>query len=541
MSLLNVQALSLTIGATQVLKSVSFDVAPGEILGIVGESGSGKSMTLLSTMRLTPRGAHASGAIRLDGEDLLAKSEGEMCTIRGQRIGMIFQEPMTALNPVQTIGHQVAEMFTLHRGLSAREAVQTAAQHLAQIGLTPDRVPIDRYPHQLSGGQRQRVVIAMATALSPKLVLADEPTTALDVTTQAGILDLLKALAQRNGAGLIFVTHDLAVVASLADRIAIMKQGEIVEEGPAPAIFRTMQHPYSKALRAAATLSPHTRVPKNANVTPILEAVDVGVSYQSSSWKQFGRASHTRAVDGISFKLVPGEVVGIVGESGSGKSTLARALLGIGPVTHGSVQIGGDDFATARGTKLRAIRQRIQVVFQDPYGSLNPRLRVEALIAEPLHLLDRRPSAKERRQRVETILARVGLTASDADKFPHEFSGGQRQRIAIARALILEPKIVVLDEAVSALDVSVRAQIIDLLRDLSERLGIAYLFITHDLSVVRALADRVLVMHNGRVVEEGPVAQVLAKPQHAYTQQLVAASPDLETALAERERTGVSA
>ena len=541
MSLLTVQSLSLSIGNTQILKSVSFDVAPGEILGIVGESGSGKSMTLLSAMRLAPREARTTGEIRLDGDNLLAKSESAMCAIRSQRIGMIFQEPMTALNPVQTIGQQVAEMFTHHRSQSRPEALQTAAEHLARIGLTPDRVPMDRYPHQLSGGQRQRVVIAIATALAPKLLLADEPTTALDVTTQAGILDVLKNLARRDGAGLVFVTHDLAVIAAFADRIAVMRQGEIVEEGPAPAIFRTMQHPYSKALRAAATLAPHSRASKKTDETPIVEAADVGVTYNSSVWRMFDDGQATNAVDGVSFKINPGEIVGVVGESGSGKSTLARALLGIEPLTRGHVRVGGDDLATARGPLLRAIRQRIQVVFQDPYGSLDPRLRVEALIAEPLHLLDRRPTAPQRRQRVETILAQVGLTPSDADKYPHEFSGGQRQRIAIARALILEPKVIVLDEAVSALDVSIRAQIIDLLRDLSERLGIAYLFITHDLGVVRALADRVLVMHNGRIVEEGPVVQVLAAPQHAYTQQLVAASPDLEAALAARERTGASA
>ena len=529
MPLLDIQGLNVSIGPTQILKSVSLSVAPGEILGIVGESGSGKSMTLLSAMRLLPNNARTTGRILLDGEDLTAKSERDMCAVRGKRIGMVFQEPMTALNPVQTIGAQVAEMFTLHRTARANEAMSAAEEHLAKVGLT--RVPYDRYPHQLSGGQRQRVVVAMATALAPKLVLADEPTTALDVTTQVGILDLLKTLARREGAGLVFVTHDLAVIAGIADRIAIMKGGEIVEEGPAPAIFRTMQHPYSQALRAAATLPPRpTRPPLTA--TPIAEGKDISVVYRGSGIFSGGKT--TRAVDGISVAIAPGEVVGVVGESGSGKSTLARALLGVQPIASGRITIGGDDIANAPRAKLRAIRQHIQVVFQDPYGSLNPRHRVERVISEPLHLLDR-PLRKDRRKRVEEMLQRVGLKPSDADKFPHEFSGGQRQRIAIARALILEPKVIVLDEAVSALDVTIRAQIIDLLRDLSDRLGLAYLFITHDLSVVRALADRVLVMQNGKVVEEGPVADVFAAPKHPYTAALLEASPNLEAALKARE------
>jgi peptide/nickel transport system ATP-binding protein len=533
MPLLDIRDLAVRIGDTQILKSISLSVAPGEILGIVGESGSGKSMTLLSAMRLLPHDAAMSGRIVLDNDDLTAKSERDMCAVRGARMGMIFQEPMTALNPVQTIGHQVAEMFTLHRRLSAREALTAAAAHLTKVGLPPDRIPHDRYPHELSGGQRQRVVIAIATALAPPLILADEPTTALDVTTQAAIIDLLKTMARREGAGLVFVTHDLALIAGLADRIAIMKSGEIVEEGAAPAIFRTLQHPYSRALRAAATLPPRWRATPLQPGAPVAEARDVKVTYAARGLR---RSPGVNAVDGISFTLAPGEIVGIVGESGSGKSTLARAILGIQPIAAGNVQIAGADIRTARGPALRDIRQRIQVVFQDPYGSLNPRHRVETIIAEPLNLLDRTPTRTERRARVEDVLKRVGLTPADADKYPHQFSGGQRQRIAIARALILEPQIIVLDEAVSALDVSIRAQIIELLKDLSDRLGLAYLFITHDLAVVRALADRVLVMQAGKIVEEGPVAQVFAAPQHPHTKELIAASPDLETAIAMHEK-----
>jgi len=533
MALLEIRDLAVRIGDTEILKSISLTVEPGEILGIVGESGSGKSMALLSAMRLLPGNATTRGRILLDNDDLTAKSERDMCTVRGARMGMIFQEPMTALNPVQTIGRQVAEMFTLHRGLSAREAMAAASAHLTKVGLPPDRAPHDRYPHELSGGQRQRVIIAIATALGPPLILADEPTTALDVTTQAAIVDLLKTMARREGAGLVFVTHDLALIAGLADRIAIMKSGEIVEEGTAPAIFRTLQHPYSQALRAAATLPPRYRATPLQPGPPVTEARDVKVTYTARGLRS-GPA--VNAVDGISFTLAPGEIVGIVGESGSGKSTLARAVLGIQPIAAGDVRIAGSDVRTARGPALRAIRQRIQVVFQDPYGSLNPRHRVETIVAEPLNLLDRALTRTERRARIEDVLKRVGLTAADADKYPHQFSGGQRQRVAIARALILEPKIIVLDEAVSALDVSIRAQIIDLLKDLSDRLGLAYLFITHDLAVVRALADRVLVIQSGKIVEEGSVAKVFAAPRHPHTKELIAASPDLETAIAMHEK-----
>jgi peptide/nickel transport system ATP-binding protein len=531
--LLSIQDLSVTIGATPILNRISLELAPGEILGVVGESGSGKSMTLLSAMRLLPRGAKANGRIVLAGQDLMALSERDMCAVRGARIGMIFQEPMTALNPVQTIGHQVAEIYALHKRLPPREALREAGAHLARMGLDAARVPHDRYPHQLSGGQRQRVVIAMATALAPQVLLADEPTTALDATTQAEILRLLRGLAREQGAGLIFVTHDLAVVAGLADRITIMRQGEIVEHGRAPAVFHSLQHPYSRALLAAATLSPGARRTTPADGGPVAEARDISVAYTTGAL--LSRRTIVSAVESASLTVARGETLAIVGQSGSGKSTLARAILGVQSAAHGAIRIAGEDLATSRGKALRALRRRVQAVFQDPYGSLDPRQNVEAIVAEPLHLLDRGLSRQERRLRVETMLERVGLVREDADKHPHEFSGGQRQRIAIARALILEPELIVLDEAVSALDVSIRAQIIALLRDLSDKLGIAYLFITHDLAVVRAMADRVLVMQHGRIVEEGTVAEVFAAPKHTHTKELIAASPDLEAALAARE------
>jgi peptide/nickel transport system ATP-binding protein len=530
MTLLDVSNLTLAINGAPVLNDISFTVAPGEILGLVGESGSGKSMTLLSIMRLLPRGAAASGAIRFDGADLVAASERQMQAIRGHDIGMVFQEPMTALNPVQTIGAQVAESFILHQRLSPRDAMAAASERLRLAGLPPERVPLDRYPHQLSGGQRQRVVIAIAAALSPRLILADEPTTALDATARGGVIELLSTLARRDGAGLVYVTHDLASIAGIADRILVMKTGQIVEQGRAPAIFRAFTHPYAKALLAASDLPPASEDNAPAAGEPIAVVRDAAVVYPGRS----GSAA-VRAVDGISFTLAQGESLAIVGESGSGKSTLARAILGLERLNGGSILIGGTNISRARGRKLKAARRLVQAVFQDPYGSLNPRHRIGRIVAEPLHLISGL-SAIERRRRVAVMLDRVGLTADAADRYPHEFSGGQRQRIAIARALVSDPKALVLDEAVSALDVSTRAQIVALLRGLARSMGLAYLFITHDLEAAQAVANRVIVMRHGRVIEHGRTADVLLKPQQAYTQALVAASPRLETVLAARER-----
>ncbi|MBL9012034.1 MAG: ABC transporter ATP-binding protein [Alphaproteobacteria bacterium] len=524
MTLLAIDRLSLAIGGKLILRSVSLTVAPGEILGLVGESGSGKSMTLNAIMRLGPPGTRTEGAIRFEGADLLAGPERAMESVRGRKIGMVFQEPMTALNPVQTIGRQVAECFRLHLGFGAREALAEAAERLRRAGLPPEIVPLDRYPHQLSGGQRQRVVVAIAAALGPKLILADEPTTALDATARGGIIDLLAGLARREGAGLVFVTHDLASIAGIADRIAFMKDGEVVEEGSAPSIFRSLRHPYAQSLLAASALPPIAPDEAAGGTEPIVEAVDVSVVYGGG----------VRAVDGVSLTLMSGESLAIVGESGSGKSTLARSVLGLEPLAAGTVRIAGTDIHRASGGALRAARAAIQAVFQDPYGSLNPRHRIERIVAEPLHLLGRIASA-ERRARIARALADVGLPPDGARRYPHEFSGGQRQRIAIARALISEPKVIVLDEAVSALDVTTRAQIVALLRELSRRRGLAYLFITHDLDAARAVANRVVVMRRGRVVEEGRTAAVLAQPHDPYTKELIAAAPDLETVLAARE------
>ncbi|MGG7566957.1 ABC transporter ATP-binding protein [Rhodovulum sp. DZ06] len=526
---LEIRNLSLSIHAAPILRDVSLSVGAGEVLGVVGESGSGKSMTALSVMQLLPRGASATGEILLEGEDIARRDEPGMCRLRGDRIGMVFQEPMTALNPLKTIGAQVEEVIARHR--PGADAAPLAAEALTRAGLPPEQFPMSRYPHDLSGGQRQRVVIAIATALRPRLIIADEPTTALDVTTQAKILDLLKRLAAEDGAALILITHDLAVAAQMCDRIAIMKDGELVEEGETAALFRAMSHPYTKALFAASAHQParHGRAPG----PPVVEVEDALRTHPLPRRSLFAKRAHFTAVDRVSLAVRRGENVGLVGESGCGKSTLARAILALEPLQGGAVRIGGEAFAA--NAAPAPLRRKVQAVFQDPYGSFNPRWKVADLVAEPFHLLTDKPSAKDRRTRVEAMLEAVGLSAADAARYPHEFSGGQRQRIAIARALITEPALVILDEAVSALDVSVRARILDLLADLSDRLDVSYLFISHDLHVVRAVCDRVMVMQAGKIVEEAGTEALFRAPAHPYTRALLSAAPDLNAALAARE------
>lgn len=536
MTLLQIENLSLNILGLKILSDVRFEVDRGEVVGVIGESGSGKSMTALSIMQLLPHGTDVTGSIRLDDEELLTKTEKQMCAVRGADVGMVFQEPMTALNPVKTIGDQVAETVMIHRGASRAEALSTARETLNRVGLPEDRFPLTRYPHELSGGQRQRVVIAMAIALRPKLLIADEPTTALDVTTQAQILTLLKRLVDEDGMGLILITHDLAVVADIADRIVIMKSGEVVEAGPAVQLFRAMQHPYSKALMAATSHHPVRNPPKVAlNAVPVLEVKSVVREYALPRKSLFAKPGAFRAVDEVSFKIHKGENVGLVGESGCGKSTLTRAILALEGTQGGEIRVGGELVTTKAGASAAA-RRKMQVVFQDPYGSFNPRHKVRRLITEPFYLMGRdAPTGSALEARIAEALENVGLRARDADKYIHEFSGGQRQRVAIARALITHPSLIVLDEAVSALDVSIRAQILDLLADLSDRLDLSYLFISHDLSVVRAITDRVMVMKAGKIVEAGETESIFSNPQHEYTRQLLAATPDLEVALKRRE------
>ncbi|MFS0712107.1 ABC transporter ATP-binding protein [Brevundimonas phoenicis] len=526
MNVLDVRDLSLSIGSTPILKNVSLSVAPGEILGLVGESGSGKSMTALAVLGLTPPRATMSGDIRLNGKIISGVSDAVMQQVRGRDVGVIFQEPMTALNPVMTIGDQVAETVRVHSQASRKAALAVARAVLDRVGLPAERFPLSRYPHELSGGQRQRVAIAIAIALTPRLLIADEATASLDVTAQAQVLNLLKRLAREDGMGLILITHDLAVAAETADRLAVMKAGELVEQAPIERLRTGMTHPYSRRLLADAAYVPARHGRPQAEAVPVLQVEGLVREYPGAR-PLFGRAKPFRAVDQVSLSIQPGESVGLVGESGSGKSTLLRAILALEAPQAGRVQVKGRNITAARGAALKAIRRDIQVVFQDPYGGFDPRWKVSDLVAESFHLLDARPSPLEARRRVDEMLERVGLNSNAADRYPHEFSGGQRQRIAIARALITEPSVICLDEPVSALDVSVRAQVLDLLAELSERLGLSYLFVTHDLAVARTVTDRLLVMQAGKIVEQGLTASVFAAPSHPYTQKLLAATPDL--------------
>jgi len=531
MALLEIRNLGVTIGTTPILDGIDLSVGAGEIVGLIGESGSGKSMTALSVMQLLPEGARCSGSIRLDGEELIGRPDARLRQLRGAAMGMVFQEPMTALDPLQSIGQQVAETAMIHAGHDRRSALALARETLDRVELPADRFGLDRFPHELSGGQRQRVVIAMAIAMKPRLLIADEPTTALDVTTQAQILRLLERLVDEDGMGLMLITHDLAVVAGLADRAAILKAGRVVEEGPPAALFQSPRHPYTRALVEASRHVPPRIPPQPATPPPLVQVDNVVRTYPLSRRGLFGSRGEFRAVNGVSFTIERGENVGLVGESGCGKSTLARAIMGLEPIQGGSITVAGETL-DPRGRADFATRRHMQVVFQDPYGSFNPRHRVDRLVSEPFHLLgSEAPAGKVRAHRVAESLEAVGLAAADADKYIHEFSGGQRQRIAIARALIIRPSLIVLDEAVSALDVSVRAQVLDLLVDLSDRLQISYLFISHDLNVVRSITDRVLVMRRGEIVEEGETEAVFTAPKHPYTAELISAAPHLERAL----------
>ena len=512
--------LAVSLGALDILRDVDLRLMPGQITGLVGESGSGKSMAALSIIGLLPAEMRPEGRVDLDGKNLLTMTETALCRIRGKRIGMIFQEPMTALNPLMNIGDQVAEVLRIHQGLGRDAALARARDRLDRVGLAAPRFALTLFPHELSGGQRQRVAIAMAIAERPDLLIADEPTTALDVTTQAQILDLLQGLVRDENMAMLLITHDLAVVAGVADRVAVMQRGIIVEEGPTEALFRDQRHPYTRQLFAASRHQPRLVLPPPAP-KPLLRVENVVREYALPRAGAFAPPATFRAVDDVSFHIDQGESVGLIGESGSGKSTLTRAILGLDPLQGGRVLLDGQEIRAGRATPPE-LRARMQVVFQDPFGSFDPRWRVERLVAEPFHLTG---LPRDWREQVAEALYDVGITGDAMRRHIHEFSGGQRQRIAIARALIIKPRLIVLDEAVSALDVQVRAQVLDLLAELRVSHGLAYLFISHDLTVVRQITDRVLILEQGRIVESGPTHRVLDAPEHPYTQRLIAASP----------------
>jgi microcin C transport system ATP-binding protein len=529
--LLDVRDLSVAFtqgGRTSLaVDRVSFSLERGRTLAIVGESGSGKSVTALSVVRLlgATSATHPSGEIFFQGRDLLKAAEDELRTVRGKAITMVFQEPMTSLNPLHTIERQIGEILELHGARGEENIRNRIVELLTEVGIPEPATRLGAYPHQLSGGQRQRVMIAMALANRPDLFIADEPTTALDVTVQAQILKLLKELQTKHGMAMLFITHDLGIVRKIADDVCVMQHGKIVEGGPVAQIFSSPQHPYTKALLAA---EPKGDAPKSDDrAKPVVTADNLRVWFPIKRGFMRKTVGHIKAVDGISVTVREGQTLGVVGESGSGKTTLGLALLRLirseGPICYLGSRIDGHD-----SNAMRPLRRDMQIVFQDPYGSLSPRMSVADIVAEGLEVQQKNLSYEARREIVASALKDTGLDPAAMDRYPHEFSGGQRQRIAIARAMALEPRFVVLDEPTSALDMSVQAQIVDLLRDLQKRRNLAYMFISHDLKVVRALATDLIVMRHGKVVESGPAASIFASPKEDYTRALFAAAFRIE-------------
>jgi peptide/nickel transport system ATP-binding protein len=525
MSVLLVSNLSIALPSggdrPKAVDGVSFEIRKNEILCLVGESGSGKSVIAQAIMGLLPKALRVSaGTIALEGEDLTSCGAARLRKLRGARMAMIFQEPMTALNPVMSCGAQIDEVFQVHTGLPASQRIEKARSLLREVALPdPDRI-LASYPHQLSGGQRQRVMIAMALALEPALLIADEPTTALDVTTQAQILRLIIELQKKHGMAVLFITHDFGVVAEIAHRVAVLRTGELVEAGPKDEVLKRPVHEYTKMLiRAVPTLKPRGRIAKPSS--PVLETRNLSKIYSAGGW--LGARREVRAAEGVSLEVRRGQTLGIVGESGSGKSTVARCILRLVDPSGGEVLLDGEDIAALPHRRLHAMRRRVQVVFQDPYRSLNPRRTVgEAIIEGPMNYGLPRDQALAR---ARNLMELVRMEPQALGRYPHQFSGGQRQRICIARALAMEPEVLVADEAVSALDVSVQAQVLQLLEEIRERLSLAMLFITHDLRVAAQVCDQVAVMQHGRVVEYGPAHDVFAAPKHEYTRALFAAAP----------------
>ena len=505
---------------TPAVRNVSFQLHRGETVAIVGESGSGKSVTALSTVQLLGDNAETSGSIAYDGTEMVGASEKDLQRVRGNDISFIFQEPMTSLNPLHTLEKQLAESIELHQGLRGPEVRQRVIYLLERVGIHDPASRLGAYPHQLSGGQRQRVMIAMALANGPKLLIADEPTTALDVTIQAQILDLIEDLKMNEGMSILFITHDLTIVRKIADRVCVMKDGEIVETGPTAEIFANPQHPYTQMLLAAESTGVPDPVQPNAPVIAETDGAKIWFPIHRGLLKR--TVGHVKAVNNATLQVRAGETVGIVGESGSGKTTLALAIMRL-IASEGRISFDGTDIQHLSQRQMRPLRSAMQIVFQDPYGSLSPRMTVEQIIAEGLTIHNIDPS-RNNREMVAEIMAEVGLDPDLMDRYPHEFSGGQRQRIAIARAMILRPKLVVLDEPTSALDMTVQVQIVDLLRDLQKKYQLAYIFISHDLKVVRALSHKVMVMKQGDVVEAGDADAIFDAPTSDYTRTLMAAA-----------------
>ncbi|HSD37658.1 MAG TPA: dipeptide ABC transporter ATP-binding protein [Rhodocyclaceae bacterium] len=522
MSLLTVSNLDIRFGARRVVDKASFSIAPGEKLALVGESGSGKSVTAMSILRLV-ESARLSGEIAFEGRDVLTMPPDELRGLRGSKIAMIFQEPMTALNPVMTVGDQIVEAIQLHKGLDRNAARQQAIEALKRVGVSEAERRVGSYPHQLSGGQRQRVMIAMALACEPKLLIADEPTTALDVTIRRQIIDLLDQLRHETGMAILIITHDLNLVRRFADRVAVMEHGVLVEQGTTAEVMNNPQHPYTRKLIDSRP----QRAVGEASEGCVLEAQGVQVDYPVPrpgirGW--FSKGSFT-AVQAMSFRLAPGETMGVIGESGSGKTSLALALLDLTP-SSGDIFVSGNNWKSLGHQQKRDLRRRLQVVFQDPLSSLSPRLTIEQIVGEGLEIHEQQLTPAQRRERIIAALQDVGLSENGLiepllARYPHEFSGGQRQRIAIARALIVQPTVVVLDEPTSALDVTIQQQVLQLLAELQRKYGLSYVLVTHDIEVVRAMAHRVMVMKDSRVVESGPLERVLNAPESAYTRELL--------------------
>lgn len=529
-TVLSIKNLHVTFGtgeaSIKAVRGVSFDLRRGETVALVGESGSGKSVTALAVLQLLPETARfPKGEITVCGSSVVGAKEEALRSVRGNAVSIVFQEPMTSLNPLHSIEKQVGEVLDVHRGL-AKTAIRTRVlELLGLVGLRDAERRLTALPHELSGGQRQRVMIAMALALEPDILIADEPTTALDVTIQAQILDLLESLQSRLGMAILFITHDLSIVRRAADRVCVMKEGEIVEQGSVEDIFEGAKHPYTQRLLAA---QPRIGMPReNTPTEELVSAKGLKVWFPIKKGVIRRTVGYVKAVDGVTFSLRPGQTLGIVGESGSGKTTLGLALLRL-IESDGEIRFQGERIDGLSRSEVRPLRRQMQIVFQDPYGSLSPRLSIGQIIEEGLAVHGMEPSRDDRRARVADVLANVGLDPDSMDRHPHEFSGGQRQRVAVARALVLQPKLLILDEPTSALDVSVQAQMVDLLHSLQDRYGLAYIFISHDLRVVRALADEILVMKAGRVVEQGAAAKIFETPEHPYTRALLSAALDLK-------------